>query len=248
MLRLTELDITEYFNLVNDDRNSLLYWFPKVEKLTKVPKTTWITVDFDVSWYVRLPRKIVEAAKEKADEIGYPLFARTDVNSGKHQWYDTCFVYSPHTLQRNLKNLVIDTIHKNLIFRAFCFRELLHLDSYFRAFSGRLPISTEVRVLFDNHKVNCWFFYWIKDAIRYPRSTKWEYYIEKMEKTAYNEQDIFINEAKKVAKEFDGFWSVDFARTENGEWYLIDMALGKVSWISPHKYEVDKHETIAPDC
>ena len=42
------------------------------------------------------------------------------------------------------------------------------------------------------------------------------------------------DKAKKVGEEFDeGYWSLDFALTKDGDWYAIDMALGGASYHPP---------------
>lgn len=38
--------------------------------------------------------------------------------------------------------------------------------------------------------------------------------------------------AECIGHALPGYWSVDFARERNGEWYLIDMATGEASWHS----------------
>ena len=38
------------------------------------------------------------------------------------------------------------------------------------------------------------------------------------------------NYAAKVAKQMEGYWSVDFCLSKTNEWILIDMATGNRSW------------------
>lgn len=51
-----------------------------------------------------------------------------------------------------------------------------------------------------------------------------------MEEIAKEDENSHYRLAEKVAKRFEGYWSVDFARLRDGRWVLIDMALGEVSW------------------
>ena len=40
--------------------------------------------------------------------------------------------------------------------------------------------------------------------------------------------------ASMVARAIEGFWSVDFCKGADGQWYLIDMATGANSWHPEH--------------
>lgn len=55
--------------------------------------------------------------------------------------------------------------------------------------------------------------------------------------------DQLTNKAEQVADEFDGYWSIDFAETTDGDWYAIDMAAGIASW---HPEGCEKPEGIEP--
>ena len=41
---------------------------------------------------------------------------------------------------------------------------------------------------------------------------------------------FLTNYALTVAKQFEGYWSIDFCKANDGRWILIDMARGKRSW------------------
>lgn len=220
----------EHLRLLNDFRNSMLYWYPRVKDVAPTPETRWVEVEPDVVWYDNVPESVVEEVKRIADEIGYPVFMRSDVNSGKHRWVETCYVKSPEQIERNLNMLVEDHVVKDLILRAIVLREFVELDWKFKAFYGKLPIATEVRVMVKDGEVERWFFYWPEKAIMMPDRVNWRSLLVEMRKTAEKEQDEFIKLAEKVARKFEGYWSVDFARTKEGRWILIDMALGEVSW------------------
>ena len=228
-------DFLKHIELLCDERNSLLYWYPKIKNIAPTPKTCWYKVRFTLDWLENgVPDEVVNEVAKMIDKEffpdPYPVFIRTDTYSGKHDYKDTCFVESKKHLKRNLNNLVIDSVMKDLTFKAIVVRDFIELDWKFKAFWGELPIAPEVRVMVKDGEVERWFFYWPEDAIRKPSKENWRELLAEMRKIAEKEQDQFLGIAERVAKKFDGYWSVDFARTKRGVWILIDMALGEVSW------------------
>lgn len=219
------------------NKNSLLYWFPKVKNLVPVPETVWVEIP-ENTWVVEwldggIPREFINKLKEKARGIGYPLFMRTDQFSGKHDYRDTCYVKSEDNLARNLFRLIeanecADVV--GLPVNAIVLREFIELDWRFHAFSG-LPIATEVRYFIRNNDVQCWHFYWPEDAIKFvEEDIDWRSELRDMMAEAKTDEHIHMRYAKKIARNVDGYWSVDFARAKNGKWYLIDMAIGEESY------------------
>ena len=228
-------DLARHYQLLHDKRNSFLYWYPKIKDIALTPRSVWLEIDFDLSWIdYGVPAGVILALKKLAKQLEpiepYPLFIRTDVNSGKHDYKNTCFIESEDKLGPNVNNLIVDTVMKDLFPRAIILREFVELDWEFKAFWGELPIAPEVRVMVKDGEVERWFFYWPEDAIRKPSKENWRELLAEMRKIAEKEQDQFLGIAERVAKKFDGYWSVDFARTKRGVWILIDMALGEVSW------------------
>lgn len=222
-------DYVRHVKLLNDERNSLLYWYPHVKDIAKTPKTVWVEVGC-FGLLENIPDELIEKLNEKVSEVnGYPVFMRTDTFSGKHDYIHTCYVPSKEKLEENLYYLVDHSFARDLFFKAICLRKFIELDWKFKAFAG-LPIAPEVRVMIRDRNVERWFFYWVKDAIRFPDREDWNRLIDEMEALARDEQKEFLHVSERVARKFDGYWSVDFARSRDGEWYLIDMALGEVSW------------------
>lgn len=52
--------------------------------------------------------------------------------------------------------------------------------------------------------------------------------------TAEDEFGILGPYAASIGKRLGGYWSVDFALSQDGIWYLIDMAVGERSWHPEH--------------
>lgn len=219
------------------DKSSLLYWYPRIKDIVPTPKTVWVEIpenEFPLAWVDKgIPENIKKELKSKAEQIGYPLFMRTDHFSAKHSYEYTCYVQNESKLIPNLMELIQMSYCADVLglpLDAIVLREFLELDSEFRAFGGRLPIAVEVRWFIKNGDVQCCHFYWMENAIRFPDKPDWEERLERMKKRAYDELDIHKKLALKIAKVMDGYWSVDFARTKSGEWICIDMALGEQSY------------------
>lgn len=220
----------------NPDKNSMLYWYPMIRDLDiPQPKTA----------IYKIPKKelgrIMETNAENLDmklikkvagRIGYPLFLRTDQASGKHSWDRTCYVPD----SKSLKSHIFEVISFNygadicgLPFKALIFRKYIQMDTLFTAFWGNMPVNPEVRFFINNGNIACYHWYWIEDAIKNPSRDDWKELIAKAKETV--EIDKLKQEAQKVAGEFkEGYWSVDFCRSKDQKWYLIDMATGEDSW------------------
>lgn len=219
-----------------DDKNSMLYWYPKVKDLPiPQPKTIFIKVDPKFAFACIDGEKSYdfEKLKEIANKIDYPLFLRTDQMSGKHDWENTCFVKNEENLPINILGVVDATLGCDAIGRpvnAFFFREYIPMDSKYIAFWGKMPVNPERRYFVEDGKVLCHHPYWIKEAIVKPDVKDWELLSEEMNVETEEEVRLLINYAKIVAKEFKEFWSIDFCKAKDGRWILIDMAIGENSW------------------
>jgi len=62
--------------------------------------------------------------------------------------------------------------------------------------------------------------------------------LKDMNKETPLEQCELHTTASKIAQVFDGYWSIDFCRARNGQWYCIDMAEGNRSWHPKCKLKV----------
>lgn len=77
-----------------EDKNSMLYWYPRIKDLCiPQPKTIIIKVDptiaYDVCEGGQYPQML--EFKKTIEQLGLPVFVRTDQLSGKHDWSNTCF-------------------------------------------------------------------------------------------------------------------------------------------------------------
>lgn len=242
--------------------SSLLYWYPLLEVLPiSMPKTEIVKIPYgNLMGLIDGEDSLKEYADEideAADKIGYPLFLRTDLCSGKHRWEKTCFVASKEVLYENIFGVVEANASADILglpCKALIFREFLDLDWRFKAFHGRMPVARERRYFIRDGEIICRHPYWIEDAIAdwYDHAVdfaerfdgpkekllgdtpkNWKDLLKEINYQSDDEIEVLDMYAHRVASVLDGSWSVDFAYTKNHLWFLIDMALAHVSYHPP---------------
>lgn len=226
-----------------ENKNSLLYWFPKVCALgIPVPRThSMVLCDDAVSALLatldgsRVPDGFMKPIQEAAAEMGFPLFLRTDLQSGKHGWKKTCYVEDASCLQAN----IIGVVEENMLgaccfgplFEALVFREFLDLETNFTAFYGSMPINRERRYFVRDGSILCHHPYWPADAIDgHADDPDWRNKLAVLNEEPDAETALLSDYALTASRSLPGFWSADFAKATDGTWYLIDMALGGESF------------------
>lgn len=219
------------------DPNSMTLWFPKIENLDiPQPKTLFVPLtptELGRLYKEALPNSVVDKVREKCKEIGYPVFVRTDLSSGKHQWDRSCFIESDAKLSDNLYEIQEFNVCVELSFVCFVVREYIPMDERFKAFGG-MPVNPERRYFVRNGKVVCHHPYWVEDAIgsdsRMPSVDNWRELTKEVNTETPDEVYLLTQYAETVSALFPGYWSVDFCKAKDGRWILIDMALGEASW------------------
>jgi hypothetical protein len=239
---------------------SMTYWWPKL-KSTDVPVpethrvgTEGVEVDdgapsTDGTTTIQLP-DYAELADAIAAVGGPPAFIRNDQMSAKHQMESGAKI--KNTDLDHLKE-ISGTLyeHTRMGFgvprpEAYYIREWLDLNHEFKAFE-QTPIASELRVFIHDGDIHDYGFYWPHAALEEHRRHKpelpgdWRYKLDRLQENAMNSFEKVEGYAATVAAEFDGYWSLDFAETEDGEWYAIDMARGEASW---HPDSVEKPTAI----
>lgn len=224
------------------NRNSLLLWWPKVEALALPrPETLIIKVPASESLWDVLDHKssfsstLIEAVKMACRVVGYAAFLRTDLLSGKHSYRETCYVSDESQVESHMWRLMEEhVLALDDLPHAFVVREFLHLDSKFAAFEG-LPIAPERRYFVRGSEVLCHHPYWPADAIRRPNLREWRACLSEMNRESPFEITSLTSLAQMIGQALgDESWSVDFARTIEGEWYFIDTARAEESWHPEH--------------
>lgn len=216
------------------------FWYPLVKDLDiPIPKTEIILTRNDTfAWWElldgnKLSKKDLKILYGTARRIGYPLFMRNDLTSGKHQYKDTCYVQDEAVIERHLYNIIKDSAIKDQLMISIILREYIELAWKFKAFRG-LPIAPERRYFIDHGKVSCHHPYWIHDAIEFRFGTDpvegWEDMLTEMNTETDDEIALLTGYAEKIATRLEGAWSLDFAKSRSGLWYFIDAAEALKSW------------------
>ena len=231
-------------------QTDLRYWFPAVQRSGVLyPKTVLIEdgVDFgDLTKALdgKEPKTLdglIESVVEASNEVGVPFFLRTSYLSGKHEWADTCYCRYPKGIGRNIIGLVEATALADQPLGCFVVREFLKLQTCFTAFGG-MPVAREFRVFIKASEVLHVQPYWPPQSIRKPSIPDWRYALAWLSKLSPKEQAFLEARARSV--DIEGFWSMDFAQDVKGDWYLIDMARGELSYLRyPERGEADPGTT-----
>ncbi|MGB9660682.1 MAG: ATP-grasp domain-containing protein [Moorellaceae bacterium] len=205
-----------------------------------------------------LHAKIMAATRQ----LDYPLFVRTDQASGKHDWERTCYVDYSGTLWKNIYRLIefneIAGVF-GLQPEALVFRKYIPLEAPFKAFYGQMPVARERRYFVRDGGVECHHPYWIEDAISEwwervaelgaagvlkawdqdklePLPTNWREVLAELNNETQEEIKLLTAYAEEIGRAIGkGYWSVDFAKGQDGVWYFIDMAEGEKSWHPEHE-------------
>jgi hypothetical protein len=104
-----------------------------------------------------------------------------------------------------------------------------------------MPVNPERRYFINDGKVLCHHPYWIQAAITKPSIENWQEVLAEINTETTEEVQLLSGYAELIAKELPGFWSIDFCKAKNGQWYLIDMATGEHSW---HPEDCPYNKTI----
>lgn len=224
----------------------MTYWWPKLrEAEVPTPKTIAVDVeeaeiddasDAEGGFTVWLPdmKAVVEAIEEVN---GPPAFVRTDQMSAKHAMGEASRVTSLD-IEHVAEHMWNITEHHEMAWmvpdpKQFYVREWLDLKSFFSAFQD-CPIAPEIRWFILDGKVHDHGFYWPKDAIHSHGGLPddWEDLWAKTKEIALSNAAWCEREyVSAVIDQFpEGYWSLDFALTEDAEWYAIDMARGEASF------------------
>lgn len=222
---------------------SLNHWFPIVSRLgIPVPRTLIIDVNREtfinsVGGLDRVDPELLKILQIQGQKLGYPVFMRTDLCAGKHDWKNTCFVpderaFESHVIALAEFNELVDIM--GLPYKSLVLREFLDLEIAFTAFPGKMPINRERRYFVDGGKLICHHPYWPPEAFETDNGrwapVGWQTELDKLNKEEPEEIGQLTQWAEKVGRALGDFWSVDFAKTKNNGWYLIDMAVGEASY------------------
>ncbi len=227
------------------DKNSLLYWFPKIGNLgISVPKTEIILLnDEEKKYYEQLDESFFNTSlgdrilSVVENGFTFPVFMRTDQYSGKHSWERTCYITSRFSLKRNLREIIAQSRMADIFglpLEAIVVREFIPMETHFLAFKD-MPVNPERRYFIKEGSVLCHHPYWVEKAVEKGTPSgklpsDWRALAEKINFESEEEIRLLGDYSERVAKVIPGFWSVDFCKAKDGRWILIDMAEGDKSW------------------
>lgn len=227
----------------DEDRNDMVYWFPLLAATgVAMPPTTIIRTDVNLINVLDGQKpagfdEFIAELRAAADAFGYPVFLRTGLTSGKHDWRNTCHVPSPEALTQHVANLIefsecVDMF--GLPYQTWAIRTMLPLASEFTAFSG-FPVNKERRYFIGGGEVLCHHPYWPAGAVAdgNPSDPDWRPKLETMNHESSKEVELLSGLSRIVSKAFDRRWSLDWAQDIHGDWYAIDMALAERSYHWP---------------
>ena len=231
-----------------EDKSSMLYWYALINNLKiPMPRTQMVEIEVHINTdekkFGGFVDKYEDALCGAAEEMGYPLFMRTDHVAGKHDWYRTCFVTDPRLLLNHVFQLVeysetVDML--GLPVNGIVIREYIEMASIYTAFTGRMPVNPERRYFVRDGKVVCHHPYWVADAIQQGTDAgdlphNWRELLEGANAESDEEIALLTRYSEMVGTVCGGYWSVDFCLAKDGTWYLIDMAEGEKSWHPEHE-------------
>ena len=221
------------------DLTALSYWFPLIKAAgLPVPETRIVKMPTDCQddlWQAFDGKDGSGALKLFADqlasigeELGYPLFLRTDFTSCKHDWNKTCYVSKREDVLAHIYNIAekseLMDMMGGLKWDTWVLRELL--PTTHKAVCpryGDMPVCREFRLFVEGGEVKCFHPYWPEESLK-QGGVKTDYeLIAEMGLQGPDELAHLTALAVKVSNAVPGAWSVDILETQRG-WFVTDMA------------------------
>ena len=181
---------------------------------------------------------------KKAVEVlgGYPVFLRTDYTSGKHYSYRDPLYRVDNEKDFGKVWFLICECHEPLDVHfllpprpnALIVREWLNIGKWTNIIDRYNTV--EVRLFIKGGKVVEAYPYYHWSGIEERLSKRLGEKIKELRRDyeryvgiIKEDLDVLLKYAGVIAEKVEGYWSVDFAKSDKG-WYFIDMALGEYSW------------------
>jgi hypothetical protein len=214
------------------NKTCLSFWFPIVSKIPGVltPKTFIYPIHFedqlDFIDNKNNPnvKKTIALIRSQAEILGFPVFIKNSLFSGKHSWLYCCYVDSAEKLLSHFRNLTDQSYGVGCAECMFwVLREYIKPKFTFTAHEG-MPVTKERRYFVENGKVVFHHPYWPPKSVQNASTPDWESQLAILNEESPPEISYLKELSEKVGVALGGSWSVDWMQAESGEWFLIDMA------------------------
>lgn len=242
---------------------SLEQWYPLVAPIVGTPATAIVKAAADMAPLLYEGERdapdismefhqLCDGIAKAADLLGgYPVFLRTGLMSGKHQWDRTCHLPSEAAIESHVRAIVeyseLADIFGDRPTDIWVVRELLDTWPAFHAFGGNMPITRERRYFFEDGKVIGHHPYWPDEAFVDERVDRddWKQRLVGLNYEDPAEVKLLTAQTEMVAAVIPGAWSVDWLWTGTHHperWYLTDMAWAEQSYVweayptAPHAF------------
>lgn len=224
------------------DRTCMSYWLPRLEAAgIPVPRTRMVPMSrdayrdmfnlFDGKPLEGPATPFLQKLETVAKEIGFPVFLRTGMTSGKHSWSRTCALTDPSRLTQHVASLIEFSECASLVGLScewWAVREMLPTTALaICSRYGDMPVCREFRCFVSDCEVRCIHPYWPAEALARGGVERGE---EIAQILACCPDESTVRElASKAGAAVGGEWSVDVLETRRG-WYVTDMAEAARSW------------------
>lgn len=237
------------------NKTSMAYWFPKIKAAgLPVPKTRFVILPevvkpilfavFDGEPLEMIPELEIfeQDLLDKAKVVGvqgdscrgFPIFLRTHLTSGKHDWARTCYVKERDKIMRHVLAIIEYSemaSFMGLDWSLWVVREMLPTTPAFYAFN-KMPIVCEFRVFARDGKLICCHPYWPPDAIEGRTNAEdWRSLLNDLQSEDPSSAIKIALHASRAVPE--NAWSIDVLKV-GLDWLVIDMALMSESYHWPN--------------
>lgn len=220
--------------------NDMTFWFPVLFRSgIPVPKTVIIHTSLELLQLLdhKKPKgfdDFLNSIKDAIRHVGLPAFIRTGYTSNKHDWESSCFIKDEKDVWSHIFNLVefscMATVDRIMPYDFWAVREFIKTEPYFHYFHGKMPITKERRYFVRNGKIECRHSYWPEDVFKGIDGDL----IERLNSIDEKEEKTLDSMAAYISNKFSGYWSIDFLRGADGQWWVTDMAIAEKSYHPKH--------------
>jgi hypothetical protein len=198
--------LTKNYKLINSPTEyQNCHYLPDSYKFISghTPKTIWLSVENQQVNYEQVFNDI-------APFKNAPLFIKDFVKSQKHKWNIACFI--PSATDKNKVKSVIEKfveLQGTDLNEGLVIREFVELNDLTIHSKSGMPLKQEYRLFFLNGQLLGCYDYW--------------------EEGEYSpDEHPPLGLFKEIAKKIESnFFSMDIAKTKNGEWIIIELGMDR---------------------